>query len=351
MLDANTDAHADARAIVPALLEEYGGLARAALFRYLPTHEPRRHLYDLAADYPRRGGRAMRPSLCIAATRAFGGSLEDALDTATAIELFHNALLIHDDIEDESEVRRRAPTLHTAHGVPLAINAGDTLALLSFRPLVANVARLGPYLSMRIIAETERMATESAEGQAMELGWRRDNTAAVSEADYLEMVLKKTCWLATIHPLRVGAMIATRDRAPLEPLIRFGFLLGAAFQIQDDMLNLVGDEYAYGKELDGDIHEGKRTLMLIRLLDRASAPERAAILELLARPRPERDAAQIRWVRALMDEYECIEYARRVAHGLAGAALHEFAQIFGPLPDSRDKQFIEGLITWVLARN
>lgn len=351
MLDQHTDAHAPTRAIVPELLEEYGSLARASLFRYLPTHEPRRHLYDLAADYPRRGGRAMRPSLCIAATRAFGGSLEDALDTATAIELFHNALLIHDDIEDESEVRRRAPTLHTAHGIPLAINAGDTLALLSFRPLVANVARLGPRLSMRIIEETERMATESAEGQALELGWRRDNAVAVSEADYLEMVLKKTCWLATIHPLRIGAMIATRDSVPLDPFIRFGFLLGAAFQIQDDLLNLVGDEHAYGKELDGDIHEGKRTLMLIRLLERATTPERAAILELLARPRAERSAAQIRWVRALMDEYECIEYARRVAHGLAGAAMHEFTQIFGPLPDSRDKQFIEGLTTWVLARS
>lgn len=351
MLELGVDHHAQARAIVPALLDEYGSLAREALFRYLPTHEPRRHLYDLAADYPRRGGRAMRPSLCIAAARAFGGALEDALDTATAIELFHNALLIHDDIEDESELRRRAPTLHTTHGVPLAINAGDTLALLSFRPLIANVSRLGPRLSMRIIEETERMATESAEGQALELGWRRDNAVDVSEADYLEMVLKKTCWLATIHPLRVGACIATGDRVALEPFIRFGFLLGAAFQIQDDLLNLVGDAQAYGKELDGDIHEGKRTLMLIHLLARASAAERAAIVELLGRPRAERSAAQVRWVRALMDEYASIEYARHVAHGLAGAALHEFAQIFGPLPDSRDKQFIEGLITWVIARS
>src|SRR5690606_10692732 len=117
------------------------------------------------------------------------------------------------------------------------------------------------------------------------------------------------------------------------------------------LLNLVGDEQAYGKELDGDILEGKRTLMLIHLLERASAAERAAIFDLLGRPRAERSAAQVRWVRALMDEYDSIEYARRVAHGLAGAALHEFAQIFGPLPDSRDKRFIEGLITWVLARS
>jgi geranylgeranyl diphosphate synthase type II len=204
---------------------------------------------------------------------------------------------------------------------------------------------------MRIIEETERMATESAEGQAIELGWRRDNTASVSESDYLEMVLKKTCWLATIHPSRVGAIIATGDSIDLAPFIRFGFMLGAAFQIQDDLLNLVGDEAAYGKELDGDIHEGKRTLMLIRLLELASAEERTQILQLLGRPRAHRSVEQVRWVRALMDEYACIDYARAVAHGLAGAAMHEFAEIYGPLPDSRDKRFIEGLITWVLARS
>src|SRR5580700_2260923 len=141
------------------------------------------------------------------------------------------------------------------------------LSLLSMRPLLDNRRRLGPWLSLRILEETERMARESAEGQAMELGWRRDNVTGVTEADYLEMVLKKTCWLATIHPSRVGALIGTGGAAPLEPFIRFGFLVGAAFQIQDDLLNLVGDAQAYGKELGGDIREGKRTLMLIHLLD------------------------------------------------------------------------------------
>ena len=95
------------------------------------------------------------------------------------------------------------------------------------------------------------MAWESAEGQAMELGWRRDNASDLTDADYLVMVLKKTCWLATIHPCRVGALIGSRGRADLEPFIRFGFFLGAAFQIQDDLLNLVADD-RYGKEINGD---------------------------------------------------------------------------------------------------
>lgn len=335
---------------VPEILAEYGAAARGLLSRYLPQEEPRRYLYDLVADYPQRGGRAFRPSLCIATARAFGGKLEDALETAAAIELMHNALLIHDDIQDESEQRRNRPTLHITHGVPLAINAGDTLMLLSLRPLLMNQRRLGPRLTLRIIEETERTARESAEGQAMELGWRHENAPDVREADYLEMVLKKTCWLTTIHPSRVGALIGTRDGVDLEPFIRFGYLLGAAFQIQDDILNLVGNAASYGKELGGDIHEGKRTLMLIHLMERSSLEDRARVLEMLGQPRAARTAEQVRWVRARMDSLGSIDYARQAANALAGAAGYEFSAIYGHLPSSRDKDFIEELVTWVIER-
>ncbi|HSP99392.1 MAG TPA: polyprenyl synthetase family protein [Candidatus Dormibacteraeota bacterium] len=340
---------AGAPTLVAATLEEYGARTRAALQSYLPAREPRRYLYDLLADYPRRAGKMMRPSLCIATARAFGARLEDALGTAVAIELLHNALLIHDDIEDGSTERRGRPTLHVLHGVPLAINAGSMLSLISLRPLIENAGTMGPRLSFRILEETERMARESAEGQAMELGWRRDNSPDVDEAAYLEMVLKKTCWLATIYPSRVGALIGTGGRIPLEPFIRFGFFVGAAFQIQDDLLNLVGDE-RYGKERDGDLWEGKRTLMLIRLFQQSTVVERERLSDTLRRPREERSAEDVRWIRERMDAYGCIDYARQIAHGLAGAARHEYALLYGELPDSRDKRFIEELVTWVFDR-
>ena len=263
----------------------------------------------------------------------------------------HNAMLIHDDIQDESEQRRGRPTLHATEGVPIAINVGDVLSLMSMRPLLDNRFVLGHQLSLRIIEETERMARESAEGQALELGWRRDNVTDVTEADYLEMVLKKTCWLATIHPSRVGALIGTAGTFDLDRLIRFGFFLGAAFQIQDDLLNLVGDPEAYGKELSGDIREGKRTLMLIHLFEQASPAELTRLRRMLGRPRTRRSEDDVRWARELMDSYGCIEYARQVAQGLAGAARHEFTLVYEGLPDSRDKRFIEALPTWVIERD
>jgi geranylgeranyl diphosphate synthase type II len=336
--------------LVPAVLGEYGDATRVALCDYLGPRQPHRHLYSLVADYPRRGGRMLRPSLCIASARAFGASVQDAVRSAVALELLHNAFLVHDDVEDESDARRGRPTLHALHGVAVAVNVGDALALLGLRALVDNRRALGPRLTMCILEEAERMVRESIEGQAVELGWRRDNALSLSEADYLAMVLKKTCWYTTIFPSRVGALIGTRGALALERFVRFGFFLGAAFQIQDDLLNLTGDPERYGKELNGDLWEGKRTLMLIVLLRRASPAERARLAAFLAAPRRARGAADVAWVRERMDAYGCLEHARRVAHGLAGAAAHEGARLLAGLPDSRDRRFIEALPWWVLAR-
>lgn len=337
--------------LVTSVLREYSEATRAIMFKYLPTSEPRRYLYDLVADYPRRGGRGFRPSLCIATARAFGAPLAHAIQTAVSIELIHNAMLIHDDIEDESDERRGRPTLHVSEGVPIAINVGDMLSMLSMKPLLDNQKLLGPALAMRILEETERMARESAEGQALELGWRRDNVTDVVEADYLEMVLKKTCWLATIHPSRVGALIGSRGAVDADRFIRFGFFLGAAFQIQDDLLNLVGNETSYGKEIGGDILEGKRSLMLIHLLEQATEGERSRVSRMLGTRREARKPADVRWVRERMDHYGSIDYARQAAHGMAGAARHEFMLLYDHLPDTRDRRFIEALTSWVIERN
>ncbi len=335
--------------VVPQLLREYGRHTRAALNDYLPKGCPQPYLYDLLADYPARGGKMMRSTLCIATARAFGARLEDALPSAVAIELLHNAMLIHDDIQDGSTERRGQPTLHRMHGMPLALNAGDALCLAGMRPLIDNVRRLGPRIAQQILEDAERMAWESAEGQALELGWRRDNCDGLSDDDYLTMVLKKTCWLATILPSRIGALIGSRGTVDTEPLIRFGFFLGAAFQIQDDLLNLTADD-RYGKELNGDLWEGKRTLMLNRTFRESSEHERRRLRDILASPRGERTAEQVIWIRDLMDRCQAVEHARGVAHGLAGAALYEYDRIYGRLPASRDREFIRGLITWVFER-
>ena len=142
----------------------------------------------------------MRPSICIATARAFGAALADAVRSAVAIELLHNAMLVHDDIQDSSALRRGSPTLHILHGIPLAINAGDALFLLSMRPLLDEIISAGARVGFRILHEMETVAWQSLEGQAIELGWIRDNVLDLSDFDYLRMVLRKHIWLATISP-------------------------------------------------------------------------------------------------------------------------------------------------------
>ena len=222
-------------------LARYRDLTYRALLGQLPTREPRRYLYDLISGQLSHVGKGLRPALCIATCRAFGGSIEQALPSAVTIELLHNAFLVHDDIEDGSLYRRNRPTLYIEEGVPIAVNVGDAMNAISIGSLTENIPVLGAELAYRIFHEAQHLVLQSVEGQALELGWTRDNFFDLTEDDYLRLVLKKTCWYTCIHPCRIGALIGTAGAVDADRFNLFGFLLGAAFQIQDDILNLVGD--------------------------------------------------------------------------------------------------------------
>ena len=252
---------------------------------------------------------------------------DDALAAAAAIELAHSAFLVHDDIQDGSDWRRGQPTLHRRVGVPLALNAGDALAVLSFEVLRAGTGGLagGSAAGPRRVLLGD---VADAGGQAMELGWRRDGVTT-SPHDYLELVLRKTCWYTTIAPLRIGALIGSSGSADLAALSRFGLFLGAAFQITDDILNLTGGQAAYGKEIGGDLREGKRTLMLIHLLSVAEPAHRDAVVTLLRGPEAERTDDRLAWLASLLAEYHSIDFARDFAQGVADAAASAFPMAFG----------------------
>jgi geranylgeranyl diphosphate synthase, type II len=291
----------------------------------------------------------LRAAICIAVCRAHGGSVDDALDSAVAIELLHNAFMIHDDIEDDSLVRRGRPTLHAQHGVPIALNVGDALSFLSLAPLLDNARRLGHETAWRIMRECIDVVARTVEGQAIELGWMHDDEFDITERDYLKMVLLKTCWYTTILPCRVGA-IAANARVGHGDFVRFGTYFGSSFQIRDDVLNLEGVVEHYGKEIGGDIHEGKRTLMLIHLLRTCSPEERAEVIEVYRRPRGERTERETSRVIDLMRAHGSIDHAAAGSNGLAGAALAAFDHHFGTLTDSDDKRFVRALVVHLAER-
>jgi geranylgeranyl diphosphate synthase, type II len=328
-------------------LAQYRDVTYRALLGQLPTREPRRYLYDLISGQLSHVGKGLRPALCIATCRAFGGSIERVLPSAVSIELLHNAFLVHDDIEDGSLWRRNRPTLYMEQGIPIAVNVGDAMNAISIGSLTENIPILGADLSYRIFHEAQHLVLQSVEGQALELGWTRDNAFELSEDDYLRMVLKKTCWYTCIHPCRIGALIGTAGVIDADRFNLFGFLLGAAFQIQDDILNLVGDRAQYGKEILGDIWEGKRTLMLVHTLRECTADERDRLGRVFSVAREQRTDRDVEWVFRLFERYASIDFARATLRQMVQAALDEFDVAYRDARPSTDRDFIRDLIPYL----
>jgi geranylgeranyl diphosphate synthase type II len=336
--------------MVEAYADDVSRLVRRHMLDAIPDGEPHRWLYRVARVYPSRPGKALRPALCVATSRAFGGNDGQILPVAAAIELLHNAFLVHDDIVDGSQRRRGRPTLPCEFGVGLALNAGDALAVLANQILRRHAACMDAGLADRLLDEFDRMALRTLEGQATELGWRRDRVQELGPEDYLDLIMHKTCWYTTVHPLRVGALTGSDGVADLVPMARFGFFLGAAFQIQDDLLNLLGTEQEYGKEIGGDLYEGKRTLPLIHLLRTARGDDRQTVDDYLRLERSERTAAMVSEIRGLLHDYGSMEFAAAYAQGIAGAALDAFETAFANAEPGPDRDFVRAVVPYMVAR-
>lgn len=254
--------------------------------RYLATFfsdgihpDMKRYLYDPVAQFTSNAGKRHRPLICLLACEAVGGDPKLAWPSAAAIEHFHTAALIHDDIEDSSLTRRDEPCMHVCEGDGIAINAGDLALSLVCGTVVADQG-LDDAVKLRVLAELVTMTTRTIEGQALDIGWARDGRFDLTIDDYLLMAKHKTAYYSGGVPLAVGAIIGGASDEQVEVLREFGMAAGLAFQIQDDVLNLVGTKEATRKDFRSDITEGKRTLVAVHALQHAV--ERERLLELLS---------------------------------------------------------------------
>ncbi len=304
------------------------------ILRLLPKRRaPRVELYDPMRDYVSREGKGLRPTLTIASCMALGGAAEHAVRAAAALELFHNGFLVHDDIADGSTHRRGRPTLHQKYGVGIAVNAGDAMNLFAVDLVLSNLPTRGLSGTLGLIHEMLHMCRETVEGQAVELGWIRRNFVPQRDADYFRMSTQKTGWYTCITPCRVGAVCAgVTDPALLDRFNEAFRLVGIAFQIQDDVLNLIGETERYGKEPLGDLLEGKRTVMMIHLFRTATPRVRQRMTRINAMTRERKTQAHAEEMLAAMQLVGSIDYAIDVADRLAHRGVKHF---------ERDLKFIE----------
>ncbi len=275
----------------------------------------RKYLYDPLAAFVRNAGKRHRPLICMLACSAVGGDPEKALRSGAAIELFHNAALVHDDIADDSTLRRGKPCMHLEMGMGLAINAGD-MALSSMVPAVLSDDGLSEHVKLQVIGQLCEMDLRTIEGQALDVGWARDGRFDIELDDYLKMATLKTAYYSGGIPLAVGAIIGGGTPEQVEALRRFGMLTGLAFQIQDDLINLVGSEESAGKDFRSDITEGKRTFAAIHALRNS---ERSGELEQILDSKATDPELLERAVEIMVDAGS-IDAARSYAEGLVREA-------------------------------
>ena len=279
-----------------------------------------RYLYEPLARFTMGGGKRVRPVLCLLGAQAVGVDPICALSTAGAIEYFQSAALIHDDIADNSELRRGEPCLHVTDGVGIAVNAGD-LALVNVYASLLGDTSLENETCLRVLCELAYMQQRTLEGQALDLGWVRDGRWDVSVDDYLYMATHKTAYYSAATPLACGAICGGGSDEQIEALFAFGLDAGLAFQLQDDLLNLVGDPAEQGKDFRSDITEGKRTMLAVLALAQLAGDERAELLGLLGSGTT--DDAQLARAVELIEASGAVDHVRKHAHELAERAKQQ----------------------------
>jgi geranylgeranyl diphosphate synthase type II len=330
-------------------LAECRDLVLGQIREIIPNNRYRSVLYDLMLEYPLRLGKGFRPALCIATCRALGGRLQDVLQSAAVLELYHNAFLVHDDVEDGSLMRRGYPTLHQNYGTSIAVNVGDGMNALCLQPLLDNMRLLGMGKALRILQIIARMARESVEGQAIELDWVRREQWGLRDRDYCLMSYKKTCWYTFIAPMQVGGIISGASPSQLALLRKYATYIGVAFQIQDDVLNLTADE-RYGKEIGGDLWEGKRTLMLLHMMRSVNSMEHTTARRILEQLRSDKTEDDIHYLFELIQREGSIDHARALALRLTRKSQRVFQRTSEWMPPSIHRDFLLGMAEHVIAR-
>lgn len=336
---------ADGEQIFERFLNEYADVAGRIINAFIPTGthpDMERYLYGPLTEYSENGGKRHRPLICIAAAHAVGGDHRRAFSSAAAIEHFHTAALIHDDIADEAELRRGEPCMHLRIGEGLAINAGD-LALSIVNGIVMRDPLLDDATKVRVALELVSMAQYTVEGQALDIGWAQDGRYDLSLDDYFTMAVHKTAHYSGAVPLAVGAIVGGGTEKRIEALRQYGLDTGLAFQIQDDVLNLVGVEEQTKKDFRNDITEGKRTLIVVHALSNSTQRER--LIEILSAHT--KDQALLAEAVQIMEDAGSIQYARDYADQLVQGAKARLVEVLDP---SVSRDLLISMADWFVER-
>ena len=251
------------------------------------------------------GGKRIRPALMMTAYKACGGQeFEKAVAVAVALELIHNWTLIHDDIIDQSDLRRNVPSVHKKWDETVALLAGDVLNNLAYRFVIQSGFEAS--IIAQVLDHLTKASMDVIDGELMDVEFEDRND--LTEQDYLNMIGKKTGSLFSASA-KIGAVLAAQGGEVVKAMERYGELVGLAFQVRDDLLDIVGNGKEFGKEIGKDIKEGKRTLMLLYVLNN-SLDDDAESLELILADNV-KTPEQVQKVIEIMERSGSLNYAEQ----------------------------------------
>ncbi len=269
--------------------------------------------FKMVSDYPQRKGKYLRPSLVLLSAQSMGFDLNKSLPTAAAMQISEDWILGHDDIEDQSEQRRGSPAIQKIYGDELAINAGDALHVLMWQVLSQNYSYLDKILAQKIYQEFYTMINRTILGQTIEIKWTQENRFDLTEEDILLILESKTGYYTIAGPMRLGAILGGATESQLGSIYRFGVMLGRSFQIIDDLLDLTSDFSGQKKQVGNDIYEGKRTIMLIHLLNNINPKNKEKLKSILLKNRVQKTPEEVIWVIDQMKQIGSLEYSKILA--------------------------------------
>lgn len=256
-----------------SLIKKERKTINAKLKKVLAKRKPR-SLYEPSDYILADQGKRLRPLLVLFSAKAVGGTYKQAYNAALAVEMLHNFTLVHDDIMDNADKRRNKLTVHVKYDLNTAILAGDGLLAVAYEYLLKDLIIPGN----NVVKYFTRGLVEVCEGQSLDKEFEVKKSVSINE--YKTMITKKTAAMAEMC-CAIGAQIGAGSIDEIKALSLYGRNLGIAFQIHDDLLDIVGDENAFGKKIGGDLIEGKKTFLFLKGFEKAKGKEKASLVKII----------------------------------------------------------------------
>jgi geranylgeranyl pyrophosphate synthase len=335
--------------------EKYIELHRDKVFKklmeYIPDREPKEH-YSWVRTYSLRKGKYARPILIVLWCELYGGKASEAILPAASMQISEDWVLMHDDWEDQNLLRRGQPALHVIAGDYFSVNAGDALHMINWKIVHDAAKALGPKRGELFFDRFSDMLLVTAEGQYydMSLTKRVKDIRHFTLEDYYQSIAAKTSYYTVYGPMQLGAIVAGQGQRELDKIREYGYPLGIAFQMKDDILDCLADEKKFGKTIGNDIMDGVKTAILWHFVQNAKEADLKRVEKVYNKDRNKKTKEDVKMVTDMFKDYKSFDFAEKKMEEFGREAVGKFKENTAHIPESDAKDTARNSIVYAFKR-